>query len=115
MTLPERDLGNLADVRKYAARALSHVEGTTFEEFIANDAKIDAVIHCLTVIGEAAGRLSDAARTEFPQFDWSAMNGMRHRLVHDYGRIDYEIVWDVVQNSLPGLSETLTSFLSRVD
>jgi uncharacterized protein with HEPN domain len=113
--LPERDLGHLADVRKYATRALSHVNGMTFEQFNASTTVIDAVIHCLTVIGEAAGRLSSEARTQFPQFDWSAMNGMRHRLVHDYGRIDHEIVWDVVQDKLPMLRDDLTAFLSRLE
>lgn len=115
MTLPERDLGHLADVLKYAARALSHVQGMTFEQFTATETQADAVIHCLTVIGEAAGRLSDAARAELPQFDWRAMNGMRHRLVHDYGGVDHGIVWDVVQNKLPPLRDELTVFLSRIE
>ena len=41
------------------------------------------------------------------------MTGMRHRLVHDYGRTDYEIVWDVVQNKLPALCTELTAYLAR--
>ena len=113
--LPEHDLGRLVDIHKYATRALSHVDGMTFEQFIASATAIDAVIHCLTVIGEAAGRLSADARTQFPQFDWSAMTGMRHRLIHDYGRIDYEIMWDVVQEKLPTLRDELTAFLSRIE
>jgi len=43
------------------------------------------------------------------------MTGMRHRLVHDYGRIDYEIMWDVVQEKLPTLRDELTAFLSRIE
>ena len=113
--LPEHDLGRLADIHRYATRALSHVNGMTFEQFNTSVTAIDAVIHCLTVIGEAAGRLSTDARTQFPQFDWSAMTGMRHRLVHDYGRIDYEIMWDVVQEKLPTLRDELTAFLSRIE
>ncbi len=87
----------------------------TFDQFNGNATVIDAVIRCLTVIGEAAGHLSNDARTQFPQFDWRAMTGMRHRLVHDYGRIDYEIVWDVVQENLPMLRDDLTVFLSRLE
>jgi uncharacterized protein with HEPN domain len=113
--LPERDLGRLADILKYATRALSHVNGMTFEQFNESATAIDAVIHCLAVIGEAAGRLSGDARTQFPQFDWSAMTGMRHRLIHDYGHIDYEIMWDVVQEKLPTLRDELTAFLSRIE
>ena len=115
MTLPERDLGYLADIRKYAARAIAHVEGMTVDQFTSTDAMTDAVIRCLIVVGEAAGRLSEAARAELPQFDWSGMSGMRHRLVHDYGRIDHEIVWDVVQTNLPPLVDALTTYLARAE
>jgi uncharacterized protein with HEPN domain len=111
--LPERDLGYLADVRKYAARALSHVEGMSAEQFIGSDTKIDAVIRCLIVIGEAAAHMSDNARAELPQLDWKAMSGMRHRLVHDYGRVDYEIVWGVLQDKLPQLVDDVTGYLAR--
>jgi uncharacterized protein with HEPN domain len=113
--LPERDLGYLADVRKYAMRALSHVADLTFEQFVSEEVRIDGVIHCLMVIGEAAGHLSDQARAELPQFDWKAMTGMRHRLVHDYGHTDHEIVWDVVQNKLPTLHDELNAYLSRYE
>ena len=115
MTLPERDLGYLADIRKYAARAMSHVAGLTAEQFISNEAMIDAVILCLIVIGEAAGRLSAGALAELPQLDWSGMSGMRHRLVHDYGRVRHDIVWDVVQTKLPTVVEQLDLFLAGAE
>jgi uncharacterized protein with HEPN domain len=113
LTLPDRDLGYLEDACKYATRALMHVEGLTFDEFAANESTTDAVIRCLTVVGEVAGRLTDAALVELPQFDWRAMKGMRNVLVHDYGRIDPEKVWDVVQNELPRLRDELNRFLAN--
>lgn len=114
MTLPERDLGLLADVLHFAVRARSHAGGVSYDAFIGDLSKQDAVIRCLMVIGEAAGRLSEAARAELPQFDWSAMTGMRHVLVHDYGRIDLERVWNVVANELPKLESFLSHYLERV-
>jgi uncharacterized protein with HEPN domain len=114
LTLPERDLGYLDDVRKYAARALLYTGGITFEQFQVDLAKTDAVIRCLTVIGEAAGRLSVAARERFPQFEWSAMTGMRHVLVHEYGRIDLVKVWDVVTGKLPQLHAELERYLGEI-
>lgn len=93
---------------------MDHVAGMTFEEFRVTPSKIDAVIYCLMIIGEAAGRLSTDACAALPQLDWSAMTGMRLRLVHDYGRTDYEIVWDVVQEKLPQLRDELTAFLARL-
>lgn len=31
------------------------------------------------------------------------MTAMRDKLIHDYFGIDYEIVWDVIINEIPGL------------
>lgn len=115
MTLRERDLGYLEDVKKYAGHAIAHSTGLTYEQFVATESVQDAVIKCLLVIGEAAGRLSDEACAELPQFDWQGMKGMRNVLVHDYGRIDYTKVWDVVTNELPSLHAGLERHLGRVE
>lgn len=114
MTLPEKDLGSLADVRRFAGRALTHAAGISYETFVSDLTKQDAVIRCLMVIGESAGRLSDQARAELPQFDWPAMKAMRHVLVHDYGRIDLERVWNVVETELPRLEAALRDYLDRI-
>ena len=112
MTLPDRDLGYLEDIRKFAARALSYTHDVTYEEFLANTGKQDAVVR-LMVIGEVAGRLSDDARSELAEFDWDAMTGMRHRIVHD--RVDLEKVWDVVRHHLAPLNARLSDYLGGVE
>jgi uncharacterized protein with HEPN domain len=35
---------------------------------------------------------------------------MRNRVVHDYGNVDFEIVWETVQTHLPMLFEELQRF-----
>lgn len=39
------------------------------------------------------------------------MTGMRDRLIHDYFAVDFELVWDVVRNRIPGLRAQNTSML----
>ncbi|HET7434669.1 MAG TPA: HepT-like ribonuclease domain-containing protein [Thermoanaerobaculia bacterium] len=109
--LPERDYGYLDDIRLYAQRALKHTEGWTLERLVASPAMQDAVIRCLIVIGEASGHLTKAAHAALPEFDWLAMTGMRHVLVHAYGRIDLEKVWHVVVDELPRLAARLETYL----
>jgi uncharacterized protein with HEPN domain len=36
---------------------------------------------------------------------------MRDRLIHDYFGVDYELVWDVVQNHIPILQRQIASIL----
>jgi len=39
------------------------------------------------------------------------MAGMRDRVIHDYLGVDYEIVWDLVQNKVPALQQDLERIL----
>lgn len=41
------------------------------------------------------------------------MSGMRDRLIHDYMGINYTIVWDVLKNKIPELSEQIGNILSK--
>jgi uncharacterized protein with HEPN domain len=66
-----------------------------------------ALTHLVQVIGEAAQRVSNPFRDAHPEVPWREIIGMRHRIVHDYLNVDEEVVWQVVQDDLPPLVETL--------
>ena len=62
-----------------------------------------AVSHALQIIGEAAARVSEDTRNSLVDVPWTQLIGLRNRLVHDYGRIDREILWDTLQVDIPSL------------
>jgi uncharacterized protein with HEPN domain len=39
------------------------------------------------------------------------MAGARDKLIHDYFGIDYDIVWDIIQNKIPDLHHFLNQLL----
>ncbi|GAA4449094.1 hypothetical protein GCM10023189_08020 [Nibrella saemangeumensis] len=65
-------------------------------------------------MGEEAKKLDDALRAEFPDVPWQRIIAMRNYLAHDYRGVDPERTFDVVQNQLTPLKETLIRMLERV-
>lgn len=99
----QRDLQFLLDMLQSAQIALGYTVGRSKADLIADLQLQDAVIRRLLIVAEAARRVSEATRQTFSTIPWSAINGMRNRLVHEYDDIDLDIVWDTVQSSLPPL------------
>lgn len=72
----------------------------------------DAVLHCLTVIGEAAGALSDDAYGRLPALPRKGARGQRNIIVHEYWRIDPDIIWATIVHDLPQLAADISALLS---
>ena len=64
-------------------------------------------------IGECAKKLSPAFTTKYPEIEWRAMSGLRNRIAHNYGRIDVEILWDVITHDVPELYDFCKSILEE--
>jgi uncharacterized protein with HEPN domain len=101
--LPLRDAALLLDMLLAARDAKGFVEGMDEAAFVASRLHQNAVIRALEVIGEAAGKVSTATQTAHPEILWRDITGMRHRLIHGYGDVRMDIVWNVVQSRLDPL------------
>ncbi len=87
-------------IRRYTA-------GLDKAQFLQDDKTYDAVIRNLEIIGEAARRLPPDFTGRYPEIPWRQMGGMRNRIVHDSMWVDLEIVWNVIEFSLPDLDRRL--------
>lgn len=77
-----------------------------------DDKTRDAVLRCLTVIGEALGALTDETYRDLPSLPRHLPRGQRNILVHEYWRIDLDIIWSTIERDLPPLQADIQALLS---
>ena len=105
------DLAYLLDMLIAAKDGVRFASEVTEQQFKQSQLYQNANIKALEIVGEAANSLSESTRDAHPEISWTAMIGMRNRLVHAYFATSLETVWDVAQNALPELIEQLTPLL----
>ena len=105
MPLPDRVyLGHMLEairrLEEYAARV-------TRDQFDDDPLIQDGFVRQITVLGEAAGKVSKAFTSSHPEIPWPDITGIRHKLVHDYFTVDIDVVWDTATVSAPILRPLL--------
>jgi len=96
-----------------ARQAREYAQGRSRADLERDPLLRDGFVRQLTIIGEAAGRVSKATRSAHPDVPWPDLVGMRNRIVHEYFRVDLDIVWATVQFDLPELISQLDNLLGR--
>lgn len=72
-----------------------------------------ALLHLVSILGEAAARVSAAARSRYPEIAWRDIVGMRSMLIHGYDVVDFDILWKTVEDDIPALITSLESILEK--
>jgi uncharacterized protein with HEPN domain len=97
-------LGHMLDV----ARSIrGRMIGLSQTDYHANEDLRLALAHLIQTIGEAARRVSPDSQRLYPQIPWKGIIGMRHKIVHDYLEVDFDMVWDVATVEIPPLLQQL--------
>ena len=71
-----------------------------------------ALMHALQIVGEAAARISAETRDQRLEVPWASIIGMRHRLVHAYFDINFDILWTTAAETTPALLTQIRRLLA---
>jgi uncharacterized protein with HEPN domain len=108
-----RDELYLTDIAEAADSIAAFLSSRDRQSFLQDDLLRSAVLHKLTIIGEAAARLSADLRERHAEIEWPDIVGFRNIAVHAYFTVDWSIVWVTATQDAPQLrrrvSEILTS------
>ncbi len=105
----QRDGVYLADILSAAADLREFARTASFEDFCSSKTTRYAMLHALTVIGEASSKLTDELKARHADVPWRRISAVRHRIVHDYSGLDYELIWQVVTVFTPELEQSVSA------
>lgn len=104
----------LEDILRAAQSIEEYLLGVhSFDNFCADKMRVDAVLRNLEIVGEASKRVPSEIKEKYPAVEWRKIAGLRDIVAHEYFGVDLEIVWDVVQNRLPGLRSLVSQILEE--
>ena len=69
----------------------------------------------IEIVGEGVKRLPIELRSRYPSVPWKEIAGTRAHLSHGYDDVDYQVLWDAVQNDLPRLLTTVEQMLADLE
>ena len=107
------DDAHLHDMLEAARLIRLYMKKVSFEEFWHHNEKRDAVALRLSIIGEAAAHVSPVAQKALPSIPFKQIRGLRNRIAHDYGAIDFKIVWEVTQKEIGPLIAALEAYIGK--
>ncbi len=97
----------------HAVEAVDLAKGRTREDLDADRLLNLSLVRLLEIVGEAASRLSAETRDHYPNVPWPDVVGLRNRLIHGYDVVDFDILWDIVNDDLPPLIAQLRVIVGK--
>jgi uncharacterized protein with HEPN domain len=113
--MPPRDALYLRHMLDALQRIGQYAAGTTRHAFGSDRLLQDGIVRQLTVLGEAAGKVSPAFAQAHTEIPWPDVTGIRHKLVHDYFVVDIDVVWVTATQDAPALLPLIAAALADLD
>ena len=107
------DRVSLVDMLIHAKEAVALSGETSLNDLIEDRVMQLALQKLVEIVGEAANRVSEETQQRHQEIPWPQIIGLRNRLVHGYYDINLDILWQIIQNDLPPLTERLKAIVGE--
>ena len=94
-------------IKQDLAFIVVHMQDVDMEELNANEILLDSMLFRMIQLSENAKKLSDEYKNARDNIPWNALYGLRNRIVHDYGNVDLNVVYETLKNDIPELLEMI--------
>lgn len=86
---------------------VTQMKDVTIDELNSNEVLLDSMLFRMIQISENSKRLTDEYKQQHSSVPWNAVYGFRNRIVHDYGNVELDIVYETLKNDIPDLLDLL--------
>ena len=108
------DAVNLSHMRDFALAAIEIAQDKKPSDLASDRILRYALLHTVTVLGEAASNVSSDTRKNLSDISWRAIVGTRNHLIHGYDVVNLNLLWETITHDLPALVSMLEGHLSNM-
>ena len=107
-----KDIQLLKHILEYCKEVEQSVDRIKNVENLASDYfNRNALAMSLVQIGELVRILSDDFKNSHQNIPWRKISGLRNHIIHGYGEIDWDMMWDTSIDDIPNFNEECKRFL----
>lgn len=86
---------------------VEQMKDVSVDDLNSNEILLDSMLFRMIQISENSKKLSDDYKQKHASVPWNAVYGFRNRIVHDYGNVELDIVYETLKNDIPDLLDLL--------
>ena len=92
---------------------LNYSKDLEIEELVEKPVILDGIVFRMIQMSEHMNNITQEFKMMHSNIDWINIKGFRNRLVHNYGGVDLQFVYNAIKQDIPKLKKELLDILSK--